>query len=90
MIQNVYAILDMKGQIFGPPHTIDCDANAIRSIDQMVNDPNAKTNVGLYPEDHQLYCIGSYDFDTGRVKSVEPRLVVHAISLKKEKKDEKN
>lgn len=35
---------------------------AIRAFDDIAKNP--QTNIGRYPKDHELWCIGTIDFDT--------------------------
>lgn len=75
MNTRVYSIFDVKSVSYGPPFCSHNDQTAIRSLREMVMDPN--TSIGRFPADFKLYMIGSFDTDKGYLAGVDP--VVHVL-----------
>lgn len=80
MILNAYSLFDNKGLIFNTPFFQHNDAVAKRMLQDLVQDLN--TSVGRHPSDYVLYCIGTYDDQTGELHPISPRRhVADAISM---------
>lgn len=80
MIIKAFSIYDRKALSYGPPFFAATDGAAIRSLTDLVGDPN--TTVGRHPGDFVLYCIGSYDDSKGLMEALSPCLhVVDAVAL---------
>lgn len=78
---KAFSIRDSKGEIFNPPFYKKTWGEAERDFHQLVKDE--KSMVYKYPEDFDLYCVGSYDDQTGLfIPEATPRHVVKAIMLK--------
>lgn len=79
---NAYTLFDNKALQYHPPFFASTDAAAVRSINDLVQDP--KTMVGRHPGDYVLYRCGSYD-DSNAFFTVESPLghIVDAVSLVK-------
>ena len=56
------------------------DEIAIRSIKKAANDvqPNA---VNDFPEDKELWCLGTFDEDTGLISAIQPKFLVRVIDF---------
>jgi len=79
---NAYTLFDNKALQYHPPFFSSTDGAAIRSISDLVADPN--TTVGRHPTDYVLYCCGTYDDSRGFFEAESPlRHVVDAIALVK-------
>lgn len=66
VIEHVFAILDSKSNVFGPPFCAKSNGDAIRSFDQLVNDmSNNRSLISQFPADFFLYRIGSYNLSKG-------------------------
>ena len=70
MINQVYAIRDLKADYFQNLWLAQNDQVAVRNFRTLVNDKS--TQFGLYPEDYDLYLIGSFDQVSGEML---PKLV---------------
>lgn len=80
MILRAYSLHDVKALQYHPPFFQSTDASAVRALRDLVNDLN--TTVGRHPADFKLYCVGSYDDETGRFEPVYPMMhVMDAIAL---------
>lgn len=65
MILNAYAIYDRKGLVYHPPFYASQDGQAVRSLQDLVADPN--TTIGRHPADYVLYRVGGYDDQSGQL-----------------------
>lgn len=78
---NLYTVRDSKAGTYNKPHTAINDAEAQRGFHSAVNDPN--TFVNKYPEDFDLYRIGTFDVQSGKILAEDtPLHVVKAVALK--------
>lgn len=76
MKQNIYSIKDtLVG--FGVPFTMLNDAVAIRGFEGMAK-AQTPNNVNTYPENKELWCLGEFDTDTGKINPIEPLFKVRA------------
>lgn len=81
---NLYSIKDNKVGVFAKPFMCVNNAEATRMLHAACNDD--KVQLSMYPEDFDLYHIGSMNEQTGHLNSPSengPVFVVSAISLKK-------
>lgn len=81
MQSKLFTIRDTKAEFYGPPFVKKTPGEAERDFKSLVNDP--KSNVHLYPEDYDLFMLGTYDDLTGKMELLpSPQHVVKAINLK--------
>lgn len=76
---KIYSIKDVKAGFMNPIY-LQNDEIAIRSIKKAVNDvqPNA---VNDFPEDKELWYLGTFDEDTGLISAVQPKFLVRVIDF---------
>ena len=84
MIQNLYAIKDTKAG-FNPTFIEANDFTAMRSVKRAMSDP--KSDINIFAEDYELWCVGTYDTETGILCSKLNHLI-NLIDLKSTSKDE--
>jgi len=78
---KMYSIRDAKAEIFGAPFYKSTHGQAERDFKSLVNDK--KSQVWVYPEDFDLYFIGTYDDSTGKVIPKDtPEHLLKAVQLK--------
>lgn len=78
---KIFSIRDSKGEIYGQPFFQKTAGEAERNFKTLVND-NSST-VHKYPEDFDLYYLGEYDDQTGKIKSLDtPSHICKAVALK--------
>lgn len=78
---KMYSIRDSKGEIYMQPFFQKTHGEAERSFQQLANDE--KTTVCKFPEDFDLYYLGTYDDQTGRMSSLDtPQHIIKAVNLK--------
>lgn len=79
---KIYSIRDSKGEIYNPPFFNKTHGEAERNFRDLANDK--QTTVGRHPEDYDLYYIGEYDDQTGKVQANDtPHHIVKAVNLVK-------
>ena len=64
MVYNIYSIYDSVAEEYGPIFNAKSDAVAKRAVTGILNSGEIRSN------DYDLYCLGSYDTDTGEINSV--------------------
>lgn len=80
MVKNIYAVKDTKSSCFLNPTYDSNDDVAKRNLNYLVNVVN-ESMIYQYPEDYELWCIGSYDDLTAIIIS-DIRFVCQAKELK--------
>lgn len=80
MTMSVYAVYDVKTGVFFAPMVYHNDAHAIRELRRPFKD--ASSSLGQYPEDYDVYLVGSWSDHEGKLEGLTPpRLVVKGTAL---------
>lgn len=80
MIMNVYAVFDRKAAVFATPIFLPNEAVAVRSFEDACTNPASQ--LSKHHEDYAMYCIGSYDDNSGELVALDkPKLVVSASQI---------
>lgn len=80
MVLKMFSIRDAKSELFNIPFMKATEGEAERDFRSVVNDE--KSFPHKYPEDFDLYHLGTYDDNTGKVEPLDtPRHMVKAIQL---------
>jgi len=83
MEHKMYSIRDAKAESFNPPFYKITHGQAERDFNTLVNDP--KSAVWQYPEDFDLYYVGTYEDSTGKFSALEtPQHMIKSVQLKKQ------
>lgn len=78
---KIFSIRDSKGEVFNTPFYQKTHGEAERNFRQLLSDE--KSLVSKYPDDFDLYYLGTYDDQTGKFNSLDtPQHVQKAILLK--------
>lgn len=81
MEHKMFTIRDTKGEIFHKPFFNNSHGEAERNFRELTKDE--KSMISKYPEDYDLYFLGTYDDSTGKMTSLEtPQHIVKAVNLK--------
>lgn len=64
---TIYTIRDVKSNIFNTPFVQTHKIGALRQFEQLVRDPQSM--ISKYPADFQLYEIGEFNSQDGRISS---------------------
>lgn len=82
MRHKAFAVRDSKLGVFRPPFWTPHTGQALRSLQEAVNDHN--TEVAKYPDDFQLFEVGEFDDETGLLYPHEsPRQIATAAEYVK-------
>ncbi len=69
MKQKIFSIFDSKAEVFNTPIFLNTEGQALRILDDMVN--GGESEISKHPEDYTLFCLGTYDLDSGKVESLD-------------------
>lgn len=83
METKIYSVKDTVTGSFSALTTSPIDGVVLRELTNLMESKDKSNELYLNRADKQLYCLGSYDFDTGVIKS-EVRFVANLIDLSKE------
>lgn len=75
MIDKMFAVYDLKMNLFMSPYCGRNVDSGIRSFGDMVANPQAPFS--KHPEDYVLYVVGEFDVEKGIVTAVSP---IHVVS----------
>jgi len=82
MEHKMYSVRDSKAEVFGSPFYKRTHGEAEREFTTLANDPQSTVN--KFPEDFDLYYVGSYDNDSGKILALDsPQHIVKAVQLVK-------
>lgn len=78
---KVYSIRDSKGEVFNQPWFSRSHGEAERHFTLLTQDE--KSLLSKYPEDFDLYYLGTYNDQTGLIKSLDtPQHLIKAVQTK--------
>lgn len=78
---RIYSIRDAKAEIFNAPFYKHTHGEAERDFTMLVNDE--KSTVCKFPEDYDLYHLGSFDEKSGKAEWLDtPQHISKAINVK--------
>lgn len=84
MLTRFYTLFDIKTQYYLPPFTAHNDGDAARQIQMILRKGN---NIyAQYPEDYNLYEVGSFDDSTGKINAAPNVRIVCGLSKLVERK----
>lgn len=63
---GLYSILDKKAGVYSSPFSAMNAEVACRMVCTSMSDPNS--NLGKFPDDYQVWCIGEFDDTTGNIQ----------------------
>lgn len=76
MNKNIYSVYDRKTKLYSTPFYVINDDSAIRDFYRAINDPAHEAS--HYASDLTLYCLGSWDDQTGLLTAQQPDFVTDA------------
>lgn len=78
---KAFSIRDQKSEVFNTPFFQKTHGEAERSFRELVQDP--KSMVSKYPDDYDLYYLGTYNDQNGLIDPLTtPQHVVKAVQIK--------
>lgn len=82
MAKVVVCIKDTAARVFSTPFFVLAAGQAIRSLRDEVNSKDSQSDVNRHPSDFELYELGAFDDDSGKLISHEsPVLIARAKDL---------
>ena len=66
---KIFAIHDIKADLYGPPFYMTTQGEALRAFSDLADDP--QTTVGRHPGDYRLMLIGEWDNVKGKLQQLE-------------------
>ena len=80
MLLQIFSIRDQGGEFYNPPFFARNKTEAVRSFTRIKMDP--QSNIHTFPQHYDLYEIGNFDDNTGKVETHDtPQHVISAINL---------
>jgi hypothetical protein len=76
---KMYSVYDTKSELFSSPHFLQSDGVAVRSFSTACDDP--KTQLAMYPEDFSLYCVGTFNIESGNISPIQPKQLCNAAEF---------
>lgn len=77
---KVYSIRDAKAEAFNPPFYKHTHGEAERDFHQLAK--KSDSMVAQYPEDYDLWYLGDFDDQSGKVTPLEtPQHIIKAVQL---------
>lgn len=84
-MEKLYALRDIKTGAFDRPVMVSVQIEIERMLVEVVNDP--RNQLAKYPEDFELYYLGEYDKQCGRlIQDEPPRFLATLSDYKREEK----
>lgn len=78
----MFSVFDKKAECFSPPFFLKATGLALRGFSDMINS-GEQTQYSLHPEDFDLYELGLWDDETGKVEQyTAPRMLGNGIDYK--------
>lgn len=85
----VCTVLDLVSQQYGRPFFTVSTGSAIRGFSDEVNEPHEQSVLYRHPDDFQLFCLGSFDDETGKFALDDvPQMLVSGSQIKDQKRAE--
>lgn len=82
MLTKMYSIRDQKAEVYNTPFFSRTHGDAERTLVRLANDPQSM--IAQFPLDYDLYYLGDYDTDTGKLTPVSaPQHIAQAIHVVK-------
>jgi len=82
-MQYLYAIYDSKSETYSAPTTNPSREQARRSFADAVNVVGCQPSVlSNHPQDFTLFELGSFDIETGEIKTYAKKAVANGIDVK--------
>lgn len=75
MIQKIFTIYDNKAQAFLQPFFTRNENTAIRMVSQILQ--NAEHEFTRHMADYELYALGEYDDNSGKIETIPPTHVIN-------------
>lgn len=79
---KMFSVYDKKAECFSAPFFLKATGLALRGFSDMIN-ANEQTQYSAHPEDFDLYELGEWDDETGKVEQyAEPKMLGNGLDYK--------
>jgi len=79
-VQKLFSIRDSKGETYFPPFHKNTHGEAERFFQDLARDE--KSTINKHPEDFDLYHVGEFDTQSGKIKPLDtPQHMHKAVAL---------
>lgn len=68
---RMFVVYDSKAEIYNTPFCMNTVGAALRAFADQANDPS--TMIGKYPTDYDIFEIGTFDDNSGKIEAHEAR-----------------
>lgn len=85
MIHQIFAIYDAKAGAFMQPFFSVNEGTALRAVRAAMEDGNSQ--LAKFPEDYQVFKVGQFDDEKGRIVGVDLPNVIAPLASLKERQD---
>ena len=79
MIHKIFTVFDQKAKAYLPPFFMHQEGMSVRTFKDCVQ--SSDHQFGKNPEDYQLFSLGTFDDENGKIEQKSPDLVVSAVQL---------
>lgn len=77
----IVSIFDKKAGLFAPLNCVEREIDIMRSLQQVLNEPNSSSTIAQFPEDFVLYRMGTFDKESGVIISFDPEVICEISNL---------
>lgn len=81
MRMQVYSLFDRASSAFGGPVLAVNDALMRRSLSELLVEDQGRSNLSRYPDEFDVYLIGTFDTDTGALVAQAPQHLCRVAEL---------
>lgn len=83
-MKMMYALFDKKAKAYLTPFFSENSATAMRTL---VGPANSRESfLGVYPDDYDVYILGDFDEQSGKVNGINPEYVFRIADLVRQEK----
>lgn len=82
MEQKIMSVKDTKAGRYGALICVVREQEALRALQNTVNGPD-NNDIAKYPSDFELYELGVFNEETGKIVYTEPRFIINCGALVK-------
>jgi len=79
----IFAVRDIATAQYGTPMFLIAEGQAVRSFSDEINRSAADNALYMHPDDYELFFLGAYDTETGKIDPLpDPKSIVAGKTVK--------
>lgn len=78
---QIVAVRDSAADMYMQPQFVPTVGVGIRAFTDQINNKDAQNIMNKHPEQFDLYCLGSYDDNTGEFSEGPPKHLIHGKNV---------